>query len=274
MYAARGFLGRRRAAKILKRRKRRRDATRLARLVQRIWRGVLGRRRAAELRAHSYRCRCGATEPGGRYCKRCGAPKVPRRRAEPAVAERVVSAYGRKGLPPIDADGPRRRAPPARTRTRNPKPARARGDENANITYLPAKAPRKRRPRNPAPRVPHAIRDAEFHWQDAAGSQRGPSTFAEYRRAIVEKETHRRCLVYAAGVTPDDAWKLLEELPELLDWTAASPKKRDQTGDRQVRFSETMIRSASASDGALPRVRAPLGDAKSPVRGRVRPRNG
>jgi len=75
--------------------------------------------------------------------------------------------------------------------------------------------------------------------------------------------------VFAAGVTPDDAWRVLSELPELL--------RAVQGGRKAVRFDPDLLRSASAPvprtspAKVRERARRQLAAENSPARGRVRP---
>ncbi|KAH8060463.1 hypothetical protein JL722_4560 [Aureococcus anophagefferens] len=55
--------------------------------------------------------------------------------------------------------------------------------------------------------------NAEFHWQDTAGNQRGPSTWAEYEAALQSGETGPDSLVYADGFV--DEWKPVRDVPRL-----------------------------------------------------------
>ena len=52
--------------------------------------------------------------------------------------------------------------------------------------------------------LPSEVTEAEFHWQDTSGKQRGPSTWTEYKAAFESGETGLDNLVYAAGIT--DGW--------------------------------------------------------------------
>ncbi|KAK7231862.1 hypothetical protein SO694_00082173 [Aureococcus anophagefferens] len=64
--------------------------------------------------------------------------------------------------------------------------------------------------------VPPEVAKAEFHWQDTAGNQRGPSTWAEYE-AAQSGETGPDSLVYAEKGSrrpPKDAGDALEGLTE------------------------------------------------------------
>mmetsp|Transcript_30614 Transcript_30614/g.100385 ORF Transcript_30614/g.100385 Transcript_30614/m.100385 type:complete len:256 (+) Transcript_30614:142-909(+) len=61
--------------------------------------------------------------------------------------------------------------------------------------------------------VPPEVANAEFHWQDTAGKQRGPSTWAEYEAALQSGETGSDSLVYAAGFV--DEWKPVRDVPRL-----------------------------------------------------------
>ena len=103
------------------------------------------------------------------------------------------------------------------------------------------------------------MRHAEYYWQHKDGEQRGPSTFVEYKAACGDGRTHAKCLVYAAGVTPSDAWKVLSDLPELLHWVLPQDQVRDSTSDaRKVRFQGDgdIVRSNSASDARPSRDRS------------------
>ena len=112
------------------------------------------------------------------------------------------------------------------------------------------------------------MRGEDNHWQAADGGQRGPSTFDEYRAAVESGETHAKCLVFARGVTPDEAWVVLGAAPPELRGAVA----------RRVRFDPGLARSRSASDAVgrtspsktRAAARADLAAAASPLRGRVR----
>jgi hypothetical protein len=76
----------------------------------------------------------------------------------------------------------------------------------------------------PAPPPGMKFENATYHWQDAAGAQRGPSSWAEYKAAYAKGDTHLDCLVFADGVT--DAWIVIRDVPGLARRVAPSPRPR------------------------------------------------
>merc|ERR1719359_2655977 len=73
------------------------------------------------------------------------------------------------------------------------------------------------------PSDPEAARfeNAQYHWQDAAGQQRGPSGWAEYKAAHAKGDTHAGCLVFAAGVAA--SWAVVRDVPGLAQRVAPPP---------------------------------------------------
>ncbi|KAH8060464.1 hypothetical protein JL722_4561 [Aureococcus anophagefferens] len=70
--------------------------------------------------------------------------------------------------------------------------------------------------------VPPEVAKAEFHWQDTAGNQRGPSTWAEYEAAAVGPGP-------TASSTPEgfvDEWKPVRDVPRLAKLAAPPPQSR------------------------------------------------
>jgi hypothetical protein len=116
----RGFACRFRYRRWRVQRGRRRAKRFAAAALQRRWRGALARARCLKLRRVHYRCRCGANEFGGRYCKRCGAPRNKRKETTlaPACADSPFAA---------DAQARKRQAAKQRTPAPPQRPAPAAG---------------------------------------------------------------------------------------------------------------------------------------------------
>ena len=86
-----------------------------------------------------------------------------------------------------------------RAEASKPRPGRRHRAASPTTSAPPAPAP------SPPPPV-DKFENATYHWQNAAGAQCGPSSWAEYTTAHAEGDTHSGCLVFAAGVT--DAWRV------------------------------------------------------------------
>ena len=93
-----------------------------------------------------------------------------------------------------------------RAEASKPRPGRRHRSASPTTSTPPAPAP-------PPPPV-DKFENATYHWQNAAGAQCGPSSWAEYTTAHAEGDTHSGCLVFAAGVT--DAWVVVREVPGLV----------------------------------------------------------
>jgi hypothetical protein len=66
------------------------------------------------------------------------------------------------------------------------------------------------------------VTEAEYHWQDTSGQQRGPSTWTEYKAAFESGETGLDKLVYAAGIT--DEWTAVRNVSSLAEHVPTKPK--------------------------------------------------
>ena len=133
------------------------------------------------------------------------------------TAKPTISAPPPKSEPPV--------APPATQATEAPAI-----ELTPRNIVPPPPAPAVPEPEAPRPVVAPApppgmkFENATYHWQDAAGAQRGPSSFAEYKAAYAKGDTHLDCLVFADGVT--DAWVVIRDVPGLARRVAPSPRPR------------------------------------------------
>ena len=93
-----------------------------------------------------------------------------------------------------------------RAEASKPRPGRRHRAASPTTSAPPAPAP-------PPPPV-DKFENATYHWQNAAGAQCGPSSWAEYTTAHAEGDTHSGCLVFAAGVT--EAWAVVRDVPGLV----------------------------------------------------------
>ena len=154
--------------------------------------------------------------------------KKARKRADREARARAAGAVVPARRPSRKALQAKRDASPRAARPAAPAPRAAAAAPRAAAKPAPPPPRAKTPPPPPKPKpappppVPSALRDAEYYWQHTDGDQRGPSTWAEYKAAYDAKETHKECLVYAAGVADD--WKTVRDVPDLVAHLA--PPKR------------------------------------------------